>query len=147
MVDFFLIILIVRRNMSAPVPGLTVSGRIVRVIDGDTVEFEVTRRIRVRLLDCWAPESRTKDLREKRRGLFAKSNMQKLVESCSDATLFVPASSHGDLSGLFTMGRVLGQLWRKGDVHSLAQLQVLAGAAFKDDPRKKKKRLKDPTAA
>jgi len=133
--------------MSAPVPGLTVSGRIVRVIDGDTVEFEITRRIHVRLLDCWAPESRTRDLREKKRGLFAKAHMQKLVECCSEATLFIPACSRGDLSGLFTMGRVLGQLWRKGDEQSLAQLQVLAGAASQTDPRQKKKRVQDPTAA
>ena len=42
----------------APDPGWTTRGVISRVIDGDTVEVEITRKIVVRLRDCWAPEKR-----------------------------------------------------------------------------------------
>lgn len=112
-----------------PAPGLTVAGRVVRVIDGDTLEFEATRRIRVRLLDCWAPESRTRDLDEKARGLAAKEHLQQLIDECADGVLFIPAAKEGDVSEIFTLGRVLGQVWRGDDPQSLAELQVAGGFA------------------
>ena len=52
--------------------------KINRVIDGDTVDldidlgFSITISQRIRLKDIDAPETRTKDLEEKERGLAAK---------------------------------------------------------------------------
>ena len=38
--------------------GLTLPGNVLDVHDGDTVTVEVKRTLRIRLLDCWAPELR-----------------------------------------------------------------------------------------
>lgn len=112
---------------SQPATGYTTDCKITRVIDGDTVVVEVKQTFHVRLLQCWAPESRTKDLEEKAKGLAAKENLQSLVEQEDQATLFVPLS--GDLTEAMTLGRVLGYLWRKGDGVSLNQMQVNGGFA------------------
>jgi len=39
------------------------------VVDGDTITVELKIPVRVRLLDCWAPETRTKDAEEKKKGI------------------------------------------------------------------------------
>jgi hypothetical protein len=41
-----------------PRPGWTTAGEVVAVKDGDTVRVRLTREFDVRLLDCWADESR-----------------------------------------------------------------------------------------
>lgn len=110
-----------------PANGYATDCKITRVIDGDTVVVEIKQSFHVRLLQCWAPESRTKDLEEKAKGLAAKENLQSLVDQEDQATLFVPLS--GDLTEAMTLGRVLGYLWRKGDDVSLSQMQVNGGFA------------------
>ena len=61
----------------------TYKARLIRVIDGDTVDaeidlgFDVFVRQRIRLYGINTPESRTTDLAEKERGLAAK---QRLIE-------------------------------------------------------------------
>ena len=60
--------------------------KITRVIDGDTVDamidlgFSVHRKIRIRLHGINTPESRTKDLEEKERGLQAKYRLRDILE-------------------------------------------------------------------
>ena len=60
---------------------------LLRVIDGDTIEarvdlgFYVETNITIRLYGINAPESRTKDLEEKARGLAAKSRLVDLLSS------------------------------------------------------------------
>lgn len=112
----------------APPQGWSTACRIVSVIDGDTIEVEIKRTVRVRLLDCWAPESRTKDSEEKQRGLASKEHLRAMADGC-DAILFVPASQRGNLSDVTTLGRVLGQVWLDGDKESLAEHQVRSGHA------------------
>jgi micrococcal nuclease len=57
-----------------------------RIIDGDTVDilidvgFDITIKQRVRLLNIDAPETRTKDLEEKERGLEAKYWLEKELQ-------------------------------------------------------------------
>lgn len=94
---------------SAPEPGLCVDGEIVRVIDGDTVICRTSFEYRVRLLDCWAPESRTRDAEEKQRGLAAKARMVALCPEGQPVRVLIPGSR--DLSQLQTMGRLLGRVW------------------------------------
>ena len=80
---------------------------ILRVVDGDTVDvridlgFNVWHKCRVRLMGINAPESRTRDLEEKARGLAAKDW---LIEELDGAE--VEMQSHG--TGKY--GRVLGTL-------------------------------------
>ena len=79
-----------------------------RVVDGDTIDaeidlgFDIKVKKRIRFMGINAPESRTKDLEEKARGLAAKDRVKQLLEGCENITL----KSHG--VGKF--GRCLGEI-------------------------------------
>ena len=81
---------------------------VLRVVDGDTVDamvdlgFSVHRKIRIRLYGINAPESRTRDLSEKKRGLAAKA---RLIEILNVDNLRLV--SHG----VGKYGRCLGELF------------------------------------
>lgn len=122
----------------APPRGWTTDCHIVGIVDGDTLDVEVKRIIRVRLIGAWSPESRTTNAAEKKRGLAAKEHLRAVAEGC-DATLFVPASADGHTQDLTTLGRVLGQVWLvrsdgKADKESLSEMQVKAGHATREKP-------------
>ena len=80
-----------------------------RVIDGDTVDayidlgFDVSVKKRIRFMGINTPESRTRDLEEKARGLAAKERVQELLEGCENIKL----TSHG----VGKYGRCLGELF------------------------------------
>lgn len=112
-----------------PPLGLAKQCQVVRVVDGDTLDVEVRYQLRVRLLDCWAPESRTSDAAEKARGLAAKAHLEELAPAGSQAVVFIPGSSDGSLAELLTLGRVLGHVWINPDPHSLSERQRTAGHA------------------
>jgi micrococcal nuclease len=79
-----------------------------RVVDGDTIDaiidlgFDVFVKKRIRFLGINTPESRTRDLEEKARGLAAKDRVKQLLEG----TKTIQLCSHG--VGKF--GRCLGEL-------------------------------------
>jgi len=56
-----------------------------RVVDGDTIDvtidlgFDILYKTRVRLYGINAPESRTRDLEEKERGLAAKERLSEVI--------------------------------------------------------------------
>ena len=58
----------------------------IKVVDGDTVDaqvdlgFDIHKIIRIRLVGINAPESRTRDLEEKVRGLAAKARVKELLK-------------------------------------------------------------------
>lgn len=108
-----------------PAPGLTIDCKVVSVVDGDTIEVEVTRRCRVRLLDCWAPESRTSDPAEKKVGLAAKLHLAGVAIG-KQARLFVPTADATRVGDVFTFDRVLGHVWLDGETETLSEHQVRA---------------------
>ena len=81
---------------------------LIRVIDGDTIDaeidlgFDVKVKKRIRFIGINTPESRTRDLEEKARGLAAKDRVKALLEGCNNIHL----TSHG--VGKF--GRCLGEI-------------------------------------
>jgi len=81
---------------------------VLRVIDGDTIDanidlgFDVSVKKRIRFMGINTPESRTRDLEEKKRGLAAKARVQELLDEAYEVQL----TSHG--VGKF--GRCLGEL-------------------------------------
>ena len=81
---------------------------VLRVIDGDTIDaeidlgFDVKIKKRIRFVGINTPESRTRDLEEKARGLAAKDRVKQLLDGCTNITL----CSHG--VGKF--GRCLGEI-------------------------------------
>lgn len=99
-------------RFECPPQGVCLDGSIVRVIDGDTVVVRSHVEYHIRLIDCWAPESRTKDRTEKQRGLAAKARMQALALD-QPCRVFVPAA--GSLTDVITMGRILGRVWILSD--------------------------------
>ena len=80
----------------------------LKVVDGDTIDaeidlgFDIKVKKRVRFMGINAPESRTKDLEEKAKGLAAKDRVKALLDGCENITL----KSHG--VGKF--GRCLGEI-------------------------------------
>jgi len=79
-----------------------------RVIDGDTIDayidlgFDVSVKKRIRFMGINTPESRTRDLEEKARGLAAKDRLKNLLEGANTIQL----KSHG----VGKYGRCLGEL-------------------------------------
>lgn len=124
------VVALVNHALADPPPiGWTTPVRIVRVIDGDTVEVEITRRLHVRLDQCWAPESRTTDAHEKRLGLAAKANLEALLAGRT-ATLYIPADRDQSISNVFTLSRVVGTIWTDDDPASVNRRQVDHGHAW-----------------
>jgi len=108
--------------MNPPPAGLSTDCRIIEVIDGDTLTVEIVRTVRVRLIDCWSPETRTKDLEEKALGLQAKEALQRIAEG-KEARLFVPANDSEKSGDEWSFGRVLGHLWVAGRSLTRAQIE------------------------
>lgn len=96
---------------TAPPPSLTLRGTLEEVYDGDTVTVSFTVKARIRMLDCWAPEVRTRSLSEKAQGLAAKRHLQSLVTTGTPVRVEIPLDGTTRLDDLFTMGRVLGTVW------------------------------------
>ena len=65
----------------------------LKVIDGDTIDaeidlgFDIKVKKRIRFMGINAPESRTKDLEEKAKGIAAKDRVKQLLEGCENITL------------------------------------------------------------
>lgn len=113
--------------MTAPTPGWTTHGEVIRVIDGDTVEIQLTRTIRVRLDECWAPESKSdpripveQRAAEKAAGIKSK---QALIDKCLGKPCVLHVGTQDDLLGATTLGRVVGRVWVDGVDLSVSQVR------------------------
>lgn len=112
--------------MKQPPTGWTTPCVVVDVYDGDTVVVDVTRRIRVRLLDCWAPEIRGGTEAEKELGRRAKEKLESFIGDAQAVVLHVPTEDN-DAKDWMTMGRVLGRLF--ADQKDVSVEMVKAGHA------------------
>ena len=85
----------------------TYNAELIRVIDGDTIEanvdlgFYTWKRVTIRLHGIDTPETRTKDLEEKKKGIAAKERLQDLL---SDNKFLLVSQ------GLDKYGRCLGDV-------------------------------------
>lgn len=94
-----------------------------KVVDGDTIDvvinlgFDVCTKQRVRLLGIDTPESRTRDLEEKKFGLLSKKKLKqwclKAVESEKDDIEIQLRCPEADSRGKF--GRILAEIWVSED--------------------------------
>ena len=111
-----------------PEGGTVHQTRFIRAIDGDTVEVEVYYTIRVRLLDCWAPEiHETKVPGEKQRGFASKANLESYAKPGATGVVFVPTGV--DHSDAISFNRYLGYVWLDDYHESLSEIQVRDGHA------------------
>ena len=114
------------------------TAKLDRVVDGDTCDalidlgFDtwVKKRIRFKGVDTW--ESRTRNLEEKKKGLAAKAYTKDLLENSDEGKFAL--KSHG----VGKYGRVLGELFVKGNDTSVNDLLIENGHAYKYDGGKKK---------
>ena len=114
------------------------SCKLDRVVDGDTCDalidlgFKtfVHRRIRFKGVDTW--ESRTRDLDEKKKGLLAKAYTKHILEDSDDGKFALRSY------GVGKYGRVLGELFVKGETKSLNELLIENGHAYEYEGGKKK---------
>lgn len=87
----------------------TYKAKLNRVVDGDTIDvsvdlgFDTWKKVRVRMMGINAPESRTRDKEEKKRGKAATKYLRDLLESHDFVFIL---KSHG--VGKF--GRCLGEI-------------------------------------
>ena len=102
--------------------------KLSRVVDGDTVDlridlgFKIHMDARVRLLGINTPETRTRDLVEKKLGLLAKD---RLIELLDDQDIIV--QTRLDKSGKY--GRVLGVILFGPDRRNANQILLDEGHA------------------
>ena len=89
--------------------------KVVKVIDGDTVDVDIDlgfgvwlHKERVRLFGIDTPESRTRDLEEKKYGLAAKEYLTGMLDDDGGIIL----KTHKDKTGKF--GRILGEIFVDG---------------------------------
>ena len=100
--------------------------KLIRGVDGDTADafvdcgfnIQIKKRIRFVGVDTW--ESRTRNLEEKKLGLKAKAYTKEMLER-NEGNFTV--KSHG----VGKYGRLLGEIFIKGEEKSLNQLLIVNG--------------------
>jgi|TARA_Y100001973_G_C5148008_1_gene306499 micrococcal nuclease len=86
----------------------TYKAKLLRVVDGDTCDaqvdlgFDVSVKKRIRFAGINAPESRTRDLKEKAKGLAAKDRVKAILAENPSFTL--------ESTEIGKYGRVLGKI-------------------------------------
>ena len=104
--------------------------KLIKVIDGDTVDciidlgFSIQHKVRVRLAGIDTPETRTRDLDEKKRGLEAKHRVEELINK--NNSKFIIKTEY-DRTGKY--GRVIGTIFLSSESESLNDLLVTEGHA------------------
>ena len=104
------------------------NAKLDRVVDGDTVDalvdlgFDTWKKVRIRMHGMNAPESRTRDLEEKERGLAAKARLTEMLESENGEFIL---KSHG----VGKYGRCLGEIWIKAHLNSINNILISEGHA------------------
>jgi endonuclease YncB( thermonuclease family) len=87
--------------------GFIFPGRVAKIIDGDTLDVVVERTIRIRLLDCWAPETRGAERPE---GLVAKKFLRAIAAKGAEVSVSVPIEQDERFGEAMTFGRILGRV-------------------------------------
>ena len=119
----------------------TYKDKLDRVIDGDTIDanidlgFDITIHKRIRLTGIDTPESRTRDLEEKARGLASKA---RLIELLGDGDFILESREVGKF------GRVLGTIYTIAEESiNINDTLVEEGYAVEYHGGKKKKKVEE----
>ena len=102
------------------------NAQVLRVVDGDTIDamvdlgFNSFKKVRIRMYGINAPESRTRDLEEKEKGLAAKARLIEMLEESNNEFKLI---SHG----VGKYGRCLGEIYLTGHATSLNKQLIWEG--------------------
>ena len=96
-----------------PEQNLTTKAVVKEVYDGDTVVVTIQKDFRVRMLDCWAPEIKTRNPEEKKRGEESRNFLKSLVNIDDEVIVEIHITER--IQDSFTFGRVLAYLWKDID--------------------------------
>ena len=89
--------------------------KVTKIVDGDTIDvlldmgFDIKYQSRVRLFGIDTPESRTRNLEEKVRGLISKEYLKQALKKAKKLTI---KTHKGSETGKF--GRILGEIFADG---------------------------------
>lgn len=106
----------------------TYNAKVVKVVDGDTLDalvdlgFDTWKQVRIRMMGINTPESRTRDLEEKARGLAAKARLKEILKENKNKFILV---SHG----VGKYGRCLGEIFTTPGDDSINNLLISEGHA------------------
>ena len=106
----------------------TYRATVTKVVDGDTIDalvdlgFDTWKQVRIRLNGINSPESRTRDLEEKARGLAAKARLKEILKENKNKFILV---SHG----VGKYGRCLGEIFLNQNSDSINNLLISEGHA------------------
>lgn len=106
--------------------------RLNSVVDGDTIDcdidlgFDISINQRIRLAGIDTPESKTKDLNEKKWGLEAKDFLKKKLSECK-GNLVIKTEK---IDSTEKYGRILGWLYEDGKEISFNQMMIDEGYAW-----------------
>jgi micrococcal nuclease len=105
--------------------------KIENVVDGDTIDvlidlgFDILFASRVRLAGIDTPESRTRDLAEKKLGLESKEYLKKYLKDAKSVVIKTEKMNSTE-----KFGRVLGWLYINGDTVSVNDHMINDGYAW-----------------
>lgn len=116
------------RDLPRPLRGLSAGITVTEVYDGDTLTGTVTIPVRIRLLDCWAPELRGGTEASKELAKLSTDNLKQLAEG-KRGTIWIPWEHAHRSDDVLTFGRVLAHVWINGQAKSVSQQQVESGFA------------------
>jgi len=131
--------------MLCPPYGVCLPCRVEKVHDGDTVHVRVydpktghtgLTVLQVRLLDCWAPELKSKVAGEAARGLKAKEFLESLLADEDKIAVFIPLQPGWSILSITTLGRVLGRLFI--GTEEVAPIMIRHGHATAKKPAARK---------
>ena len=113
-----------------------------KVVDGDTIDvtidlgFDIHYSSRVRLAGIDTPESRTRDLEEKKLGLEAKEYLKNRLKFAKNIVI---KTEKLDSTGKY--GRILGWLFLDSETNSVNNQMIMKGYAWEYDGDAKDKDL------
>jgi micrococcal nuclease len=105
--------------------------KVTNVVDGDTIDvdidlgFDISFSSRVRLAGIDTPESRTKDLAEKKLGLEAKEYVKSKIKDAKDVVIKTEKMDSSE-----KYGRILGWLFLDGSKVSVNEQMIADGYAW-----------------
>jgi len=104
---------------------------VTKIVDGDTIDvvidlgFDIYFSSRVRLAGIDAPESRTRDLKEKALGLESKDYLKKRLEQATNIVIRTEKVNSSE-----KYGRILGWIYLDGETKSVNHEMIEKGYAW-----------------